>query len=202
MIKKIMIKNLNKLEIAEYIALAGAVAGTILGTVFGQFYYAAWPLCLALCLNVVNRRYGVNQGGYSRSPIDISRGLVSKPPNLSPIDQLEQKFEQKIATLESTIIQSQEQLNQELNRCVGILNSQTQSVAGNVDSMKALDSLVGAVQQLRSQQQQLHKSIKLIKDQLNQLTEQFKQRPELEQIESLSTVIVALKQAIDDLDRS
>lgn len=186
-----MIKNIkgNKLEIAEYIALAGAVAGTILDTVLGQFSYAAWPLCLALCLIAVNRRYGVNKDGYSR-------------PTSA---QLEQKLEQKIATLESAKITSQEQLNQlnqELNRCVATLNHQTQSVAGNVDSLKALDSLVEAVQKLRSQQQQLHQSIKLIKDRLNQLTEQFKQRPELEQIESLTTVILALKKAIDDLDRS
>lgn len=169
-----MIKNRRGLEIAEYIALAGAVTGTILATVLGQFTYAAWPLCLVLCLNVLNRRNVVNHNGDSR------RTTIA--------------LEEKITRLESARIQSQEDLNQ----AIATLNNQAQ----NVDSMKALDSLVGAVQQLRSQQQQLHHSIKLIKDQLNTLTEQFKERPELEQIESLSTVIMALKKLIDDLDRS
>lgn len=166
-----MIKNLKWLEIAEYIGLAGAVAGTILGTVLDQLSYAVWPLCLALFLNVVNRRYGVNKDGHSRRTIA--------------------QLESKIATLESTRVQ----VGAELNQAIATLNNQAQ----NVDSMKAVESLVGAVQQLRSQQQQQRNDLKQIQDRLNTLTDQFKERPELEQIESLTQVIVALQKLIDDL---
>ncbi len=169
-----MMKNRRWLEIAEYIALAGAAVGIILATVFDQFTYGLWPLCLALFLNVVNRRYGLNQDWHSRRTIA--------------------QLEEKITTLESARVQSYE----ELNRCVATLNNQAQ----NVDSIPAVESLIGAVQKLRSQQKQLHQAIKLIKDQLNTLTQQFKERPELEQIESLTTVIVALQKLIDDLGRS
>ncbi len=65
--------------------------------------------------------------------------------------------------------------------------------------MQALASLIEAVQKLRSQQQQIKMVIEQTKVQLNILSQQFKNRPELEQIESLTQVIVALQQLIDDL---
>lgn len=59
-----------------------------------------------------------------------------------------------------------------------------------------------AVQKLRSQQQQLLMASQQIKDQLNTLSQQFKNQPELEQIESLTQVIIALQQLIDDLRKA
>lgn len=169
-----MIKPLRWLEIAEYISLAGAVTGTILASVFGQLAYAAWPLCIALFVNVLNRRYGFNQDWYSRKTIA--------------------ELEEKISTIESARLLSQEQFHQAI--------AQLHNPSQNIYSSKALESLVNAFQQLRSQQKQAHQAIKLLKDQLDTLTQQFKDRPELEQIESLTEVIVALQQLIDDLARS
>ncbi len=156
-----MFKHPRGLEIAEYISLAAALTGTILATVFHQFTLAAWPTCLAILLNTINRRYGLNQDWHSR------RTLA----------QLEEKF----AALD--VVKSPEPLNS----------------ASNQDAMQALASLIEAVQKLRSQQQQIKMVIEQTKVQLNILSQQFKNRPELEQIESLTQVIVALQQLIDDL---
>ena len=162
-----MFKHPRGLEIAEYISLAAAVTGTILATVFQEFTYALWPICFAILLNTIDRRYGLNQDWHSRRTIA--------------------QLEEKIATLAlkniaSDQLQSPEQFNP----------------ISQAESMKAIASLIEAVQKLRSQQQQLHGAIKQIKDQLNTLSQQFKDRPELEQIESLTLVIVALQQLIDD----
>ncbi|WP_354636246.1 hypothetical protein [Planktothricoides raciborskii] len=162
-----MFKHPRGLEIAEYISLAGAVTGTILATVFGDFTYAAWPICFAILLNTINRRYGLNQDWHSRRTIA----------------QLEEKIAAlSLKNIDAAKVQSPEQFN----------------LTSNAESMKAIASLIEAVQKLRSQQQQLHGAIKQIKDQLNTLSQQFKDRPELEQIESLTQVIVALQQLIDD----
>jgi len=171
-----MFKHPSGLEIAEYISLAAAVTGTILATVFHQFTYAAWPICFAILLNTIDRRYGLNQDWHSRRTI---RG--SDP--LGRIAQLEEKIAAlALKNIASDQLQSPEQFNP----------------ISQAESMKAIASLIEAVQKLRSQQQQLHGAIKQIKDQLNTLSQQFKDRPELEQIESLTQVIVALQQLIDD----
>ena len=169
-----MIQPRKWLEIAEYISLAGAVTGSILATVFGQLSYAVWPLCLAILLNVLNRRYGLNSDWYSRRTIAA--------------------LEEKITTLESARVESEKELQEAIAK---LKNS-----SENVYSTQALESLVNGFQQMRSQQKQAHQAIKLIKDRLESLTQQFKERPELEQIESLTQVIVALQQLIDDLGRS
>lgn len=161
-----MLKHRRGLEIAEYISLAAAVTGTILATVFDQFTYAAWPICFAILLNVLNRRYGLNQDWHSRCTIA--------------------QLEEKIAALDVVNVKSPGQFNPASNG------------ESNVESMHAIASLIEAVQKLRSQQQQIIMAIKQIKDQLNTLSQQFKDRPELAQIESLTQVIVALQQIIDN----
>lgn len=60
-------------------------------------------------------------------------------------------------------------------------------------------TLVSALKQLRSQQQNLEKSLLPMKGEIKNLTEQFQTRPELQQIESLTAVITALQQYLDSL---
>ncbi len=166
-----MFKRHKGLEIAEYISLAAAVTGTILATVFQEFTYALWPICFAILLNTINRRYGLNQDWHSRRTLAQLEGKIAALA---------------LKNIASAQLQFPEQFNPISN------------VESNAESMKAIASLIEAVQKLRSQQQQLHGAIKQIKDQLNTLSQQFKDRPELEQIESLTLVIVALQQLIDD----
>ncbi|WP_071515988.1 hypothetical protein [Geitlerinema sp. PCC 9228] len=65
--------------------------------------------------------------------------------------------------------------------------------------LEELGSLVDAVEKLHQRQQQLEESIQPLQNQLEMLTEQFKERPELEQINHLNSVIVDLQQFINQL---
>ncbi|MDI9638761.1 hypothetical protein QQ054_06000 [Oscillatoria amoena NRMC-F 0135] len=62
-----------------------------------------------------------------------------------------------------------------------------------------LNGLVATLDKLHQQQQTIEQSIAPIKHQIDRLTEQFKQRPELSQIESLTSVIIDLQQFINQL---
>lgn len=55
------------------------------------------------------------------------------------------------------------------------------------------------VENLNQQHSSLRQSLVPLQSQLDDLKERFNKRPELEQIESLTTIIVALKRCIDDL---
>lgn len=61
--------------------------------------------------------------------------------------------------------------------------------------------LVTAVEQLHQQQSNLNQSLSPIQAQLDALTEQFKKRPELEQIKGLTAVITALQHYLDRLPK-
>lgn len=66
---------------------------------------------------------------------------------------------------------------------------------------RASQSLLTAVETLYQQQQALKQSVTPMQAQLNVLSEQFKKRPELEQIESFAAVLAALKQSINKLSQ-
>ncbi|NES98478.1 MAG: hypothetical protein F6K32_25540, partial [Desertifilum sp. SIO1I2] len=62
-----------------------------------------------------------------------------------------------------------------------------------------LNALVATLDKLHQQQQTIEQSIAPIKHQIDLLSEQFKKRPELSQIESLTSVIIDLQQFINQL---
>jgi uncharacterized coiled-coil DUF342 family protein len=69
----------------------------------------------------------------------------------------------------------------------------------NLVPREELKSLPAKVEKLNQQQNALRLSLVPLQSRLDDLIEQFNKRPELEQIESLVTVIMALKQCIDEL---
>ena len=63
-----------------------------------------------------------------------------------------------------------------------------------------IGNMLVVVETLYQCQHALDESVKSLKLQLDMLTEQFSQRPELEQIESLTSIIVELQQLINQLE--
>lgn len=165
----------NWLEIAEYISLSASVAGAIATAVFQNSFYAAVPIVLSLLLNLVNRR------------------------------KLEQQTRASIASVINQLNQHKtaaEQLIEELKTAIGSLtvnNGELGDPALNSESNNHLKPLISAVKSLRQQHQILEQTIKLIQAELNLTSQQFKRRPELEQIENLTTVILDLQEFINQL---
>lgn len=93
---------------------------------------------------------------------------------------------------------------EQLRRTVDSLSAelaQVQQNVGNLASRQELSAIVSTVEALNEQQKGLRLSLKPIPAQLNDLSEQFNHRPELEQIESLAGIIIALKQNIDEIPK-
>ncbi len=91
---------------------------------------------------------------------------------------------------------------QQLRSAIDSLNvayAQVKQDVQNPAPRQELTSIVPIVEELNERQNELRLSLVPLQSQLNNLIEQFNNRPELEQIESLTTVIVALKKLIDEL---
>ncbi|MBE9129859.1 MULTISPECIES: hypothetical protein [unclassified Coleofasciculus] len=131
----------------------------------------------------------VEQVIYGLAPISLSLLL-----NLLNRRQLAQQIQK------STINRAQvEQLRQTVDSLSAEL-AQVQQDVGNLASRQELSAIVSTVEALNEQQKGLRLSLKPIQVQLNDLSEQFNHRPELEQIESLAGIIIALKQTIDEIN--
>ncbi|MCT7957672.1 hypothetical protein [Laspinema palackyanum] len=62
-----------------------------------------------------------------------------------------------------------------------------------------IEPVVVAVRQLRSRSTELEQTLTVVTTQLQRLRSEFKERPELEEVESLAEVITALQQCLDGL---
>ncbi len=159
------------LEIAEYISLAGVVAGTLASVATQQLIYGMAPLCLTLALNVTNR-------------ISLKRNHLVMG---AEVEQLQQKIEQLTADTEHW----EQQFKDVMAR---------QNVKRNAAQTEAqLPELLAAIEQLRAREQHFIAGVEVMQRKLDALTQQFQNRPELSQIESLTTVILALKKLIDEM---
>lgn len=128
------------------------------------------------------------QAIYGLAPVSLSLVL-----NLINRHELEQRLEQ------NQVGQQQlESLNSEL-KAIGATHAQTQQTLGNTASREELSSVVSSLEAIDEQQKGLRLALNPIQSRLDDLIEQFHHRPELEQIEKLATVIVALKRGIDAL---
>ena len=165
--------KLRWLEIAEYASLSGAVAGIAIAVLSGEIVYAAVSIFLALLLNLANRHQLKREYGELRRAIALIR------QDLARIEEPRNDWEPQLKNLIDRLHREAESMN----------------------SGEKLEPLVVAMKEQRSRQQDLEQLVTLLKAQIETLTEQFKNRPELEQIETLTSVIVALKQFIDELPR-
>jgi archaellum component FlaC len=168
-------KSSNLLETAELVFLAASAVGLAVSLVWGQSVYAQVPVVIALVLNFVNRQ-------------KLHRQV--KASTAATFDRVNQQA----ATTDRAI--------EELQIAVKALDealSQTSRENLNVAQGENAHSLISAIENLRQRLIILEKTIKMIQSEIELTSRQFKQRPELQQVETLTTIILDLQQFINEL---
>ncbi len=168
-------KSSNLLETVELVFLAASAVGLAASLVWGQSVYAQVPVVISLVLNFVNRQK--------------LHGQV-KASTAAAFDRVNQQA----ATTDRAI----EQLQLAVNALDEAL-SQTSRENLNVGPGENLHSLISAIENLRQRLIILEKTIKMIQSEIELTSRQFKQRPELQQVETLTTIILDLQQFINEL---
>ena len=168
-------KSSNLLETAEVVFLAASAVGLAASLVWGQSVYAQVPVVISLVLNFVNRQK--------------LHGQV-KASTAATFDRVNQQA----ATTDRAI----EQLQLAVNALDEAL-AQTSRENLNVGPGENVHSLISAIENLRQRLIILEKNIKMIQSEIELTSRQFKQRPELQQVETLTTIILDLQQFINEL---
>jgi hypothetical protein len=168
-------KSSNLLETAELVFLAASAVGLAAALLFQQNIYAQVPVIISLLLNFVNRQ-------------KLQRQIRAR--EAAAVD----RANQHAAATDRSIEQLQIAVNS-LDQAL----SQTKSENLNSQPGENVHSLISAVENLRQRLIILEKTIKMIQSEIDITSRQFKQRPELEQIETLTTVILDLQQFINEL---
>ncbi|MBK4729648.1 hypothetical protein JJD41_07175 [Oxynema sp. CENA135] len=152
---------------------------------------------IAVALAVVGSMLALiyGQALYAIAPISLCLALnllnrsASKRANRRTMNQLQEQ----VASIHSVENDLALKVEYALGRLQGMESG---------ESSQDVVTLMAALKQLRSQLQLQNRCVDAMQAQLDSLTEQFRTRPELEQIDSLSAVIVALKQSLDRLPPS
>jgi len=168
-------KSSNLLETAEVIFLAASAVGLAASLVWGQSVYAQVPVVISLVLNFVSRQ-------------KLHRQV--KASTAATFDRVNQQA----VTTDRAI--------EELQLAVNALDealSQTSRENLNVGPGENVHSLISAIENLRQRLIILEKTIKMIQSEIELTSRQFKQRPELQQVETLTTIILDLQQFINEL---
>ena len=168
-------KSSNLLETAEVVFLAASAVGLAASLVWGQSVYAQVPVVISLVLNFVNRQ-------------KLHRQV--KASTAATFDRVNQQA----VTTDRAI----EQLQLAVNTLDEAL-SQTSGENLNVGSGENVHSLISAIENLRQRLIILEKTIKMIQSEIELTSRQFKQRPELQQVETLTTIILDLQEFINEL---
>jgi len=168
-------KLTNLSEIAELVLLVVSAVGLAASLVFQQSIYAQVPIALSLLLNFVNRQ-------------KLQRQL--KMSTASTFDRINQQ-----ATTTTSAI---EQL-QIAVKSLGQATPQTTPENLNIQPGENLHSLISAVENSRQRLIILEKTMKMTQSEIELTSRQFKQRPELAQIETLTTIMIDLQQFVNEL---
>lgn len=168
-------KSSNLLETAEVVFLAASAVGLAASLVWGQSVYAQVPVVISLVLNFVNRQ-------------KLHRQV--KASTAATFDRVNQQA----VTTDRAI----EQLQLAVNALDEAL-SQTSRENLNVGPGENVHSLISAIENLRQRLIILEKTIKMIQSEIELTSRQFKQRPELQQVETLTTIILDLQEFINEL---
>ena len=168
-------KSSNLLETAELIFLAASAVGLAASLVWQQSVYAQVPVVISLVLNFVNRQKLHGQ-------VKTSTGAVFDRVN------------QQAATTDRAI----EQLQLTVNSLDTAL-AQTSRENLNVGQAENSHSIISAIENLRQRLIILEKTIKMIQSEIEMTGRQFKQRPELAQVETLTAIMLDLQQFINEL---
>jgi len=168
-------KSSNLLETAEVVFLAASAVGLAASLVWGQSVYAQVPVVISLVLNFVNRQ-------------KLHRQV--KASTAATFDRVNQQA----VTTDRAI--------EELQLAVNALDealAQTSRENLNVGPGENVHSLISAIENLRQRLIILEKTIKMIQSEIELTSRQFKQRPELQQVETLTTIILDLQEFINQL---
>ncbi|MEG4216253.1 hypothetical protein QUA27_12590 [Microcoleus sp. Pol14C6] len=168
-------KSSNLLETAEVVFIAASAVGLAASLVWGPSVYAQVPVVISLVLNFVNRQ-------------KLHRQV--KTSTAATFDRVNQQA----ATTDRAI----EQLQLAVNALDEAL-AQTSRENLNVAPGENVHSLISAIENLRQRLIILEKTIKMIQSEIELTSRQFKQRPELQQVETLTTIILDLQQFINEL---
>jgi hypothetical protein len=168
-------KSSNLLETAEVIFLAASAVGLAASLVWGQSVYAQGAIVISLVLNFVNRQ-------------KLHRQV--KASTAATLDRVNQQA----VTTDRAI----EQLQLAVNALDEAL-AQTSRENLNVGPGENVHSLISAIENLRQRLIILEKTIKMIQSEIELTSRQFKQRPELQQVETLTTIILDLQEFINQL---
>ena len=163
------------LETAELASLAASAVGLAASLVWQQSVYAQVPIIMALVLNFVNRQK--------------LHGQV-KTSTVAVFDRVNQQA----ATTDRAI----EQLQLAVNTLDEAL-SQTSRENLNATQGENAHSLISAIENLRQRLIILEKTIKMIQSEIEITGRQFKQRPELAQVETLTAIMLDLQQFVNEL---
>lgn len=168
-------KPSNLLETAELVFLAASAAGLAASLVLQQSIYVEVPIVISLFLNFVNRQKLHGQ-------VKTSTAAVFDRVN------------QQAATTDRAI----EQLQLAVNALDEAL-AQTSRENLNATQGENAHSLISAIENLRQRLIILEKTIKMIQSEIELTGRQFKQRPELAQVETLTAIMLDLQQFINEL---
>ena len=168
-------KSNNLLETAEVVFLAASAVGLAASLVWGQSVYAQGAIVISLVLNFVNRQ-------------KLHRQV--KASTAATFDRVNQQA----VTTDRAI----EQLQLAVNALDEAL-AQTSRENLNVGPGENVHSLISAIENLRQRLIILEKTIKMIQSEIELTSRQFKQRPELQQVETLTTIILDLQEFINEL---
>ena len=168
-------KSSNLLETAEAVFIAASAVGLAASLVWGQSVYAQGAIVISLVLNFVNRQ-------------KLHRQV--KASTAATFDRVNQQA----VTTDRAI----EQLQLAVNALDEAL-AQTSRENLNVGPGENVHSLISAIENLRQRLIILEKTIKMIQSEIELTSRQFKQRPELQQVETLTTIILDLQEFINEL---
>ncbi|NEP45402.1 MAG: hypothetical protein F6K35_41755 [Okeania sp. SIO2H7] len=174
-----MLRNLKLLEFAEYFFLAATVGGTIAAILGEPIYYSLAPVCLSVLLGAINRFRLEQQTQASQLAL---RGKIESD---------RQTLESLIYRLETTLSRlNLSEINPDRNGTNLNLPPQDE---------ENIKRLIVAIESLSNRLKIQEQTIKMLQTELDLVAKQFRGRPELEQINSLTSVIVDLQQFINQL---
>ena len=167
-----MLHRLRFLEILEYIFLVASAVGIFGNYMFEQpVIYPVGFIFTSLFLNLFNRRKLAAQT------------KAIKFDTTGKIDEYQKSISQIIVELQNSINDFQS-TTKELE-----INRQEEQIKTLVETIKSLSNRLDIQEQ----------TMKLLQTELDLLSQQFKRRPELQQINDLTSVIIDLQQFINQL---
>ncbi len=167
-----MLHRHSLLEIAEYIFIPAAVVEVFANYILGEpIIYAVGLLLISLLLNLMNRRKLAAQ--IKAIKIDNTRKSYEYQESIFQMIYL---LKNSISSFQSTA--EKLEINQEESQIKPLL-----------ETLKSLSNRLDMQEQ----------TIKLLQTELEMISRQFKQRPELQQINDLTRIIIDLQQFINKL---